>query len=101
MDQRARRALCRCGGRNTVRVIVEYARFGDDLICYAGGSFCYHSNALIDLEIPDGAIPIQAHIYDLHDPEEIIRITFRQSRHRRRMSPKDAVAPERQAIEQR
>ena len=86
-EQRAQRALCPCGGRNTIRVVVEYILFGDGRVDYAGGRFCYHTDALIDIEIPAGATPVQALIYDLHQPEEIIRITFVQSRHRRRMSP--------------
>jgi hypothetical protein len=69
---------------NTIRVVVEYNTFEDGRVDYAGGRFCYHSDALIDIEIPDGAMPIQALIYDLHNPDEIIRITFVQSRHRRR-----------------
>ena len=72
---------------NTIRVVVEYIEFGEGRVDYAGGRFCYHSDALIDIEIPDGAMPVQALIYDLHEPDEIIRITFVQSKHRRRMSP--------------
>ena len=87
MPQRAKRSLCPCGGRNIIRVIVEYILFGQGSIDYVGGSFCYHSDALIDIEIPDGATPVQALIYDLHEPDEIIRITFTQRKHRRRMSP--------------
>ncbi len=84
-SQRARRALCPCGGRNTIRVVVEFILF-EGRIDYAGGRFCYHSDALIDIEIPDGATPVRALIYDLHEPDEIITITFTQSP-RRRMSP--------------
>src|SRR2546430_845631 len=86
-SQRTRRTLCPCGGMNTIRVVVEYIEFGEGRVDYAGGRFCYHSDALIDIEIPDGAMPVQALIYDLHEPDEIIRITFVQSKHRRRMSP--------------
>jgi hypothetical protein len=76
MPQREKRALCPCGGRNTVRVVIEYIRIGDASVQYAGGRFCYFSNALIDITIPADAIPVQASIYDLHEPDEIIRITF-------------------------
>src|SRR5579859_6311864 len=85
MSQRAQRSLCPCGGRNTIRVVAEYILEGR--VDYAGGRFCYHSDALIDIDIPAGATPVQALIYDLHQPDEIIRITFIQSAHRRRMSP--------------
>lgn len=78
-SQRARRALCPCGGRNIIRVVVEYILSGEGRIDYVGGTFCYHSNAVIDLAIPDGSIPVQAIIYDLHEPDEIIRIRFTQS----------------------
>lgn len=86
-SQRTRRTLCPCGGRNSIRVVVEYVLFGQGRIDYAGGRFCYHSSALIDIEIPDDSTPVQAIIYDLHEPDEIIRITFTQSPHDRRMSP--------------
>ena len=78
-SQQTRRSLCPCGGRNNIRVMVEYIMPGQEQIDYAGGRFCYHSNALIDIEIPETAIPLQALIYDLHDPDEIIRITFSRS----------------------
>lgn len=78
-SQRARRTLCPCGGRNVIRVIVEYVLSGQGRIDYVGGTFCYHSDALIDIAIPDGATPVQAIIYDLHEPDEVIRITFTQS----------------------
>lgn len=87
VSQRTKRTLCPCGGFNTIRVVVEYIAFGEGRVDYAGGRYCYHHDALIDIEIPDGATPVQALIYDLHDPDEIIRITFMQSRHRRRVSP--------------
>ena len=86
-SQRTRRTLCPCGGRNIIRVIVEYILSSEGRIDYVGGTFCYHSNALIDIAIPDGSTPVQAIIYDLHEPDEIIRITFTQAEHRRRMSP--------------
>jgi hypothetical protein len=70
---------------NTIRVVVGYILFGDGRVDYAGGRFCYHTDALIDIEIPADATPVQALIYDLHQPDEIIRITFMQSRHRRRV----------------
>jgi hypothetical protein len=70
---------------NTIRVVVEYILAGEGRIDYAGGRFCYHSDALIDIQIPDGATPVRALIYDLHNPDEIITITFTQ--HERRMSP--------------
>lgn len=73
-SQRTRRPLCPCGGRNAIRVVVEYVAQGRT--DYAGGRFCYHSDALIDIEIPAGATPVQAMLYDLHEPDEIIRITF-------------------------
>ena len=76
------RVKCPCGGRNSLRVVVEYVLPGHGRVDYAGGRFCYVSDALIDIEIPDDAIPIRAMVYDLHEPDEIIRITFR-----RRMSP--------------
>lgn len=86
-SQLTRRTLCPCGGRNTIRVVVEYVLLREGRIDYAGGRFCYHSDALIDIEIPAGATPVRAIIYDLHEPDEIIRITFTQSPQRRRMSP--------------
>jgi hypothetical protein len=85
-SQKARRTLCPCGGRNTIRVVIEYVLSDQGRIEYAGGRFCYYADALIDIEIPDGATPLQAVLYDLHEPNEIIRITFTQ-RERRRMSP--------------
>jgi hypothetical protein len=85
-SQRAQRTLCPCGGRNTVRVVVEYVLFGDGRIDYAGGRFCYHSDARIDIQIPASATPVRALVYDLHDPDEIITITFTQAP-RRRMGP--------------
>ena len=97
-SQRAQRTLCPCGGRNILRVIVEYILSSEGRIDYAGGTFCYHSDALIDIEIPAGATPVQALIYDLHEPDEIIRITFTQ-RERRRMSPDaGAASPEGQVM---
>ncbi len=75
-SQRARRALCLCGGMNTIKVVVEYTENGR--IDYTGGRFCYVAHAGIDIRIPDGATPIQAMIFDLHQPNEIIRITFRR-----------------------
>src|SRR5260370_14203025 len=72
---------------NTIRVVVEFVRFGSGHIDYAGGRFCYRSDAAIDIEIPADGMPVRALIYDLHQPDEIIRITFTQATHRRRMSP--------------
>lgn len=71
-----RRPLCPCGGRNTIRVVVEYELPGSERIDYVGGRFCYVANALIDIQIPEDATPVRALIYDLHEPDEIIRITF-------------------------
>jgi hypothetical protein len=85
-SQRRQRTACPCGGMNTVRVVVEFVLFGNGTIDYAGGRFCYHSDALISIEIPPGATPIRALLYDLHQPDEIIRIEFTQAP-RRRMSP--------------
>lgn len=65
---------------NTIRVVVEFVMFGSGNIDYAGGRFCYHSDALINIEIPAGATPVRALVYDLHQPDEIIRIEFTQSR---------------------
>jgi hypothetical protein len=89
--ERVPRVTCPCGGRNTVRVVVEYIR--DGTVEYVGGRFCYNLNALIDIELPEGTQPVQALIYSLHEPDEQIRITFMQSRHRRRVSPGQAVVP--------
>jgi hypothetical protein len=91
--QRARRSLCPCGGANTIRVVVEYIAVRGARIDYAGGRFCYHSNALIDIEIPADATPVRALIYDLHQPDEIITITFTQAEHKRRMSPAGRDVP--------
>jgi len=71
---------------NTIRVVVEFVMFGSGSIDYAGGRFCYHSDALINIEIPAGATPVRALVYDLHQPDEIICITFTQVTHRRRTS---------------
>ena len=87
--QRAPRVACPCGGRYSVRVVVEYLLFGDARINYAGGRYCYVRDAAIDLEIPAGATPLRALVYDLHEPDEFICITFRESDDRRRMSPGD------------
>jgi hypothetical protein len=73
---RAKRSICPCGGRNTVRVVVEYIAFNDGSIQYVGGRFCYVDRAMIGLDIPVEAIPVQVSIYDLHEPDEIILITF-------------------------
>lgn len=70
-----------------MRVVVEYILPRDGRIDYAGGRFCYHSDARIDIELPADATPVRALIYDLHQPDEIITITFTESEHRRRMSP--------------
>jgi hypothetical protein len=74
--QRAPRVSCPCGARNTVRIVVEYVLLGEERADYAGGRFCYVNDALIDIEIPVDAILVQASVYDLHEPDEIIRITF-------------------------
>ena len=60
--------------------MVEYTQDGHT--GYAGGRFCYVADALIDIEIPEDATPVEALVYDWHEPDEAIRITFR-----RRMSP--------------
>lgn len=86
-SQRAQRTLCPCGGMNTIRVVVEYILTREARIDYVGGRFCYHSDARIDIELPADATPVRALIYDLHQPDEIITITFTQAEHRRRMSP--------------
>jgi hypothetical protein len=91
-SQRTRRSLCPCGGRNTIRVVVEYV--AEDRMDYAGGRFCYHSDALINIEIPTGATPVQAVLYDLHEPDEIIRIRFFETEHGCRMSPAGHDVPE-------
>ena len=72
VSQREKRALCPCGGRNTVKVVLEYLDYDNGSTQYAGGRFCYFGNALIDIEIPADAIPVQASIYDLHEPDEKI-----------------------------
>jgi hypothetical protein len=92
-SQRQQRTACPCGGMNTVRVVVEYVLFGSGTIDYAGGRFCYHSDALINIEIPAGATPVRALIYDLHQPDEIVRIEFSQATHIRRMSPASHDVP--------
>jgi hypothetical protein len=89
--QRAPRVTCPCGGRNTVRVVLEYIPEGGGSVEYLGGRFCYNLDALIDLEVPPGAVPLQLLLYSFHEPDEQIRITFVQSRHRRRTSPGGAV----------
>lgn len=68
------RAACPCGGRHSIRIVVEYLLRGR--IEYAGGRFCYVSEAAIELHVPPEATPLRALIYDLHEPDEIIRITF-------------------------
>jgi hypothetical protein len=42
-------------------------------------------DARIDIELPADAVPVRAMIYDLHQPDEVIQITFTQQE--RRMSP--------------
>ena len=91
--QRIHRTACPCGGNNTIRVVVEFVMFGSGTVEYAGGRFCYSMDAAIDLEIPAGATPVRALIYDLHQPDEIIRIEFTQATHRRRMSPAGQDVP--------
>jgi hypothetical protein len=92
-SQRRQRTVCTCGGMNTIRVVVEFVLFGSGTIDYAGGRFCYHSDALISIEVPPGATPIRALLYDLHQPDEIIRIEFAQATHIRRMSPGERGVP--------
>ena len=70
-----RRATCPCGGRNSVSVAVEYTS-GDGQAGQAGGRFCYFDDALIEIKLPEGVTPVKASIYDLHESDEIIRITF-------------------------
>jgi hypothetical protein len=72
--QQGTRTPCPCGGRNTARVVVEYDRNG--VLGYEGGRFCYVLNAAIDIQIPDGATPVETILYDVHEPDEVIRITF-------------------------
>ena len=74
--QRAPRVSCPCGARNTVRIVVEYILYRDGSVHYAGGRFCYVADALIDIKIPADSIPVRALIYDLHEPDEIVRIEF-------------------------
>jgi hypothetical protein len=74
--QRAPRVSCPCGGRYTVRIVVEYIKYSDGTVHYAGGRFCYVSDALIDIKIPADSILVRALIYDLHEPDEIVRIEF-------------------------
>ena len=95
-SQRKKRAVCPCGGRNTVRVVVEYIRFSDASTQYAGGRFCYFDNALIDIKIPVDAILVQVSIYDLHEPDEIIRITFTHTAPN--VPQSGGTSPERQVI---
>jgi hypothetical protein len=66
---------CICGGRYSVHVAVEYID-PSGRVEYASGRFCYINDALIDIGLPADAIPLQATIYDWHEPGEIIRITF-------------------------
>lgn len=70
----APRVKCPCGENYCVRVVVEYIQDGH--VDYAGGRFCYVATAKIDIEIPDDAEVIQAMVYDMHQPDEFIRITF-------------------------
>jgi hypothetical protein len=83
--QRKQRTTCPCGGANTIRVVVEYIDTEHARIDYAGGRFCYRMDARIDIELPADAVPVRAMIYDLHQPDEIIQITF--THRERRMSP--------------
>ena len=83
--QRMQRTTCPCGGANTIRVVVEYIDTEHARIDYAGGRFCYRMDARIDIELPADAVPVRAMIYDLHQPDEVIQITFTQLE--RRMSP--------------
>jgi hypothetical protein len=84
-SQRKQRTTCPCGGANTIRVVVEYIDTEHARIDYAGGRFCYRMDARIDIELPADAVPVRAMIYDLHQPDEVIQITFTQLE--RRMSP--------------
>jgi hypothetical protein len=65
--------------------VVEYIDTEHARIDYAGGRFCYAMDALINIELPADAVPVRAMIYDLHQPDEIIQITFTHLE--RRMSP--------------
>ena len=58
--------------------MVEYIDPGGR-VDYAAGRFCYVNDALVNIGLPVGAIPVQATIYDWHEPDEIIRITFTRS----------------------
>ena len=71
----APRVPCICGGRYSVYVAVEYID-PSGRVDYAGGRFCYINDALINIGLPADAIPLQATIYDWHEPDEILRITF-------------------------
>lgn len=86
-NQRAPRVSCPCGARYSLRVVVEYLLFGEARIDYAGGRLCYVTDAAIDLQIPAGATPLRVLIYDLHEPDEFVRITVTEAEPRRRMSP--------------
>jgi hypothetical protein len=98
--QRKQRTTCPCGGANTIRVVVEYIDTEHARTDYAGGRFCYRMDARIDIELPAGAVPVRAMIYDLHQPDEVIQITF--TRHERRMSPDAGQdAPGKEANDQR
>ena len=81
--QATQRVPCICGGRYFVHVVVEYLD-PSGRVDYAGGRFCYVKDALMDIGLPADALPVQVTIYDWHEPDEIIRVTFT---HRRRMSP--------------
>jgi hypothetical protein len=72
--QHGARTSCPCGGRNSVRVMVEYELAGK--LGYIGGRFCYVANAAIGVEIPEGATPTEVVLYDLHQADEVIRITY-------------------------
>ena len=72
-----KRASCACGGRNAVRITFEYIDYNDQSTQFVGGRFCYFDRAVVGLHIPADAIPVEMTIYDIHEPDEIIRIRFR------------------------
>jgi hypothetical protein len=75
----AQRVPCVCGGRYSVRIVVEYVDPAHGRVDYAGGRFCYVRDALMEIGLPDGATPVQVTIYDWHEPDEVVRITFTRS----------------------
>jgi ribosomal protein L35AE/L33A len=88
-----KRASCACGGRNAVRIVLEYVDYNDQSTQYLGGRFCYVDRAVIGMKIPADAILVQMSIYDIHEPDEIIRIDFHPKTPNE--SRDSAVSPER------